>query len=171
MRKMRYVLNGRRLRQLGVDPYHVRSLLEERFASLKVDVGEQDTEVPLLEDEAVRVRRIEIERWVNRWVGQHAARARSTDPATSWEAARSISDLTERQKAVAFMFIGNPMADHELVAEYSKVMHLPYQSPSGLRTRRSELVRAGILKDSGRRTETPSGRSAIVWELAKEVRA
>ena len=36
-------------------------------------------------------------------------------------------------------------------------------NPNGIRPRRVELVRAGIVRDSGRTRSTVSGRSAVVW--------
>ena len=40
-----------------------------------------------------------------------------------------------------------------------------YRSASGIRTRRSELVHAGYVRDSGHRATLPTGRKAIVWEI------
>ena len=37
---------------------------------------------------------------------------------------------------------------------------------SGLRTRRSELVDAGLVVDSGERKLTQNGAKSIVWRLA-----
>ena len=42
---------------------------------------------------------------------------------------------------------------------------LPEQSVSGLRTRRSELVKRGLVKDSGKKRKLESGRMAVVWEV------
>ncbi len=42
----------------------------------------------------------------------------------------------------------------------------PRSSQSGLRTRVSELVRGGVVQDSGRTRTMTTGRQAIVWELA-----
>ena len=79
-------------------------------------------------------------------------RARRTDPVTSHEAARSIplDSLTERQQAVLLVFQGEgSMSDEMLLVAYRSAkwrsFKLPKQSDSGLRTRRSELSRAGLL--------------------------
>ena len=45
----------------------------------------------------------------------------------------------------------------------------PLASASGLRTRRSELVNAGLVVDSDRRDTLASGRKAVVWEVAPRV--
>lgn len=50
------------------------------------------------------------------------------------------------------------MTDHELTA----ALGLPLQS---VVPRRRELVQLGLVKDSGDRRATPSGRKAIVWTL------
>lgn len=89
--------------------------------------------------------------------------ARSTDPPTSWAAAKSLGDLRESQSAVlAFLREHGPMTDEQLVARYDRE---PRQSPSGLRTRRKELVEDfDLVVDTGRKEKLLSGRQAIVWE-------
>ena len=42
-------------------------------------------------------------------------------------------------------------------------MELPTDNQSSIRPRRIELVRAGLVKDSGRKRKTSSGRQATVW--------
>ncbi len=40
----------------------------------------------------------------------------------------------------------------------------PKFAPSGARTRRKELVRLGLVRDSGVRKRTEANRPTIVWE-------
>jgi hypothetical protein len=92
------------------------------------------------------------------------ARARSTDPGTSHAAARSISPtkIRESQAFVLGLLVHyGPMTDAGLLgyAELSR----PRVSPSGIRTRRSELVTQGLVGDTGRRVRLETGRHAIVW--------
>lgn len=97
-------------------------------------------------------------------------RVRTTDPDTS---AAAIADMTadtlnRNQEAVleAIRRLGSRACDTELVYEYRENMHdLPAQSPSGIRTRRAELVAAGKLADIGLRVRTESDRQAIVWSV------
>lgn len=96
-------------------------------------------------------------------------RARNTDPHTSHEAAESVQRQRESQEAVRRLlgYIG-PSTDEDLrlaYEEWQAKAKLPKQSPSGLRTRRSELVAMGIVRDSGARQRLDSGRQAIVWEV------
>lgn len=91
--------------------------------------------------------------------------ARKTDPETSWEAADKIDpdQLTKAQTAVLNLFrqLGD-MADFELEAAADRA-RLPI-SPSGLRTRRSELVTKGFLVFREEwKTIPTSGNRARIW--------
>jgi hypothetical protein len=107
--------------------------------------------------------------------------ARRTDPETSHEAAAAISasrTLTLRQNAVLAIFQQHlALTDSELLERYEweraaqrdertqdrvGVLLMP-QSPSGLRTRRHELVVAGKLRQVGKRRI--GERSHLVWGL------
>lgn len=98
------------------------------------------------------------------------AHARSTDPETSHAAASSVTRDTrsETQRAlVRLLRRYGPMTDAEIAERYYiATKHAPACSPSGLRTRRSELVRDGHVVDTGKRRTLTSGRKAIVWGLA-----
>lgn len=96
--------------------------------------------------------------------------ARTTDPDTSHEAAASLDDpqIRASQEAVLTVLAAiGPSTDHVLARYYERAVQcgidIPFQSPSGLRTRRKELTRMGRIVDSGIRDVTPSGRRAIVW--------
>lgn len=97
--------------------------------------------------------------------------ARNTDPATSHEAAQSLTALVKQRAVVYNLFdVFGPMTDEMLVRRAEQVREWDGQgvhvSPSGARTRRNELVRQGLIVDSGRRGVTSSGRQAVVWQVA-----
>jgi hypothetical protein len=96
--------------------------------------------------------------------------ARITDPETSHEAAKSVSKLRYMYDTmiIAFETLG-PMNDEQLIKLWRVgVNELGWRSASesGIRSRRSELVAQGKLKDSGKRQKMQSGRLSIVWEIA-----
>lgn len=94
------------------------------------------------------------------------ARARRTDPGTSHEAAASVRRITEtHSRLLALLAEQGPMTDEEISAAWAG-SGLPPASPSGLRSRRAELVDRGLIVDSGSTRTTASGRRTIVWIAA-----
>ena len=90
------------------------------------------------------------------------AHARRDDPDTSHAAAASVTALTATRLAIIDVLATyGPATDETIALHYDG----PPASPSGLRTRRSELVRAGKVYDTGRRQRLRSGRHAVVWAL------
>lgn len=102
------------------------------------------------------------------------ARARTTDPDTSHEAAQSVNGTIARNQGYVLQtFRENvfPMTDHALFESYAALERpgiVGRQSESGIRTRRKELVDRGVLEDSGVRVRLPSGRHAIRWQLVEQ---
>jgi hypothetical protein len=99
--------------------------------------------------------------------------ARTSDPVTSHEAAASVTDLSKTKQTILELFkrVGKPMTDNQLIVWYWWAVgniEAPRASDSGIRSRRAELVRTGKLRDSNQRQKLPSGRNAIVWELAND---
>lgn len=87
--------------------------------------------------------------------------ARKSDPETSWEAARSVTGIRETQAEIHRLLKAHgPMTDEEIIANYRG-----RQSVSGIRTRRHELVDAGLVKAAGKR-KGQTGRAMTVWEAA-----
>lgn len=101
-------------------------------------------------------------------------RIRRTDPSTSWLAARSTSPKSTRELYNDIVFVATSnqkitgVTDEELIHVLTEQMSRTY-TPSGIRTRRAELVEAGWIRDSGVRRETRSGRPSIVWEWVPTV--
>ena len=92
--------------------------------------------------------------------------ARRTDPGTSWAAAKSVRGIRPLQWWIytTLMRFG-PMTDEQIAQRWAMAPLLGVKvSPSGLRTRRDELVPLGRVRDSGRKSRMQSGRQAIVWE-------
>jgi hypothetical protein len=101
--------------------------------------------------------------------------ARNTDPATSHEAAASVTDLRRSQndvlRALEACVDEKGATDTELVSTYvamAKYKMVRSQSESGIRTRRKELVTLGKVADSGYTETLPSGRKSIIWKLTDE---
>ena len=100
------------------------------------------------------------------------AKARAGDPSTSQKAAKSITQVPGKQRAVARTLARyGPMADHELVDRYEELAAqgaVPSQTPQSIRSRRSELVddyTRPLVRDTGRTRITAAGNAAVVWEL------
>lgn len=93
--------------------------------------------------------------------------ARSSDPETSHAAAASVGDLRVSQAAVLRLLGAfGPMSDELLCKLYDKFWlqyDYPQQSHSGIRSRRAELVRLGLVAPTGEKVEMDSGRMARVW--------
>ncbi len=97
-------------------------------------------------------------------------KARVTDPETSKQAgARHQGEtMTAAHARVLAMFrTWGPMTDKGLGAQLwdaHQQTGLGNMSPSGIRSRRSELVKMGKLRDSGR-VENVDGYNCTVWEV------
>jgi hypothetical protein len=99
---------------------------------------------------------IDVPRARNQW--------NRADPETSFAAARSIDEkkLTGTQKLVLWALKQGPAIDEQIVyriREHTRV------SPQSIRSRRAELVRRGLVVDSGKRRRTQYGQEATVWKL------
>jgi hypothetical protein len=89
------------------------------------------------------------------------AHARHRDPDTSHEAARSISPrLRELQEKVLAFAADRPdgFTDVDLNRHFDT-------HGSTYRTRRSELVDQGLIRDSGERKTLGSGRRHVIWQI------
>lgn len=97
--------------------------------------------------------------------------ARLTDPVTSHEAAARVSpeNLTQTQEIIVKL-LDEGMTDEELVNAFAGYCHLQgisnISSPSGIRSRRNELYRAGKVEAIAY-GKAKSGRRSIVWQTVK----
>lgn len=92
--------------------------------------------------------------------------AGSGDHPTSLEAADRIAPkLTDVQHRVLLAFVDlGPMTDYEL-----EILHRFRElSPSTVRKRRGELVRAGLIEPCGRKQSGAGGRSAMTVHRARQ---
>jgi hypothetical protein len=87
--------------------------------------------------------------------------ARTTDPETSHEAAQSVTNITPLKQEILQRLM-TPMTDADLIQVIRTGSRL-LVTESGVRSRRAELVQAGLVKDTGARVKLATGRSAIVW--------
>lgn len=95
-------------------------------------------------------------------------RSRKSDPDTSREAAKAVTDkggtLKPSQIDVLHILKQYRTATQKTL-ENTEDLQRNY-SPSRIRSAVSELVRMGIVVDSGQRERLESGRKAIVWRMA-----
>jgi hypothetical protein len=92
--------------------------------------------------------------------------ARKTDPGTSHLAARSVQNITKTQQAILDL-LRDGMNDEALINVYTglaKGGYVPAASESGIRSRRAELVKQGLVVDTGERSKMTTGRLAAVWK-------
>ena len=91
--------------------------------------------------------------------------ARASDPATSKAAAVSAAPHAESiRRAVQWALAGGDARTDESIIDSVRVL-FPRATESGIRTRRSELVKAGLVVDSGERGQTKTGRESIKWRV------
>jgi len=87
------------------------------------------------------------------------AYARNTDPGTSHEAAAKVTPkLRKLQQEVLDIF-----QRHRRLTDLD-LQEVTYTAGSTYRTRRSELVKMGLLRNSGDRKHQ-AGANRIVWEI------
>jgi len=93
-------------------------------------------------------------------------KARQSGAATSQYASALLEDLRDSQREVLFVLAKRgPMIDQVLVqACYEDGVS---QSRSGIRTRRKELERKGLVEATGEKGETRAGNPANVWEAVE----
>jgi len=96
-------------------------------------------------------------------------RARRTDPRTSHDAAATVRGQTATHaRLMSLLRERGPMTDEEIAAAWvdmTRIAAWPKVSPSGLRTRRAELVDEGKVVDSRLTRQTQAGRRTTVWAL------
>jgi hypothetical protein len=95
--------------------------------------------------------------------------ARATDPSTSHEAAASVKNLSRTQSGILGI-LRVPCTDEQLIARYQS-MYLkmpalfPRASDSGIRSRRAELFKLGLVEPIGY-SKTKANRKTIIWSKA-----
>lgn len=98
----------------------------------------------------------------------YEAVARSTDPWTSWEPARSVTGTRRLQAEVLYVLRNRgPLSDEAILHHVTETFG-PQHTPSGVRTRRSELVAKGLARSSGQTGRTATGRRTILWEAVNQ---
>lgn len=99
-----------------------------------------------------------------------APRARRSDPATSQQAAASLTAGRQqevRARVLAIFRVLGPMTQHELIRQYHAKWG-PETPESSIRTRCKELVDDREVRNTQRCERLPSGRPAIVWGLTNQ---
>jgi hypothetical protein len=91
------------------------------------------------------------------------ARARSSDPQTSHDAAASIVTKPSQRDVIATLKAIGPSTQKDL--EEHPQLKEDY-SPSRIRTAVRELADSGLVVDTGEKKTLKSGRRAIIWKAS-----
>ena len=75
-------------------------------------------------------------------------------------------DLETKKIILTLLATNYGLTDVALVKAYNGLNKARRSSESGIRSRRAELVAAGLVVDTGDRVKLPSNRLAIVWAVA-----
>ena len=99
------------------------------------------------------------------------AHARTSDPETSHAAARSVVNLGRTRDAILGILRAQPKTDEQIWVAYrlafdQGIPEFPRVSPSGLRSRRAELVKMGRVEQCGEGV-TQAGRTCAKWRVTK----
>lgn len=89
---------------------------------------------------------------------------------TSVTAAERLGDLRSLQREVLLHLHENPATDFEIERDVAQRLGQDYATTT-LRKRRTELAQMGLVADSGERRPSPTGGTAIVWEVTGSGRA
>jgi hypothetical protein len=97
---------------------------------------------------------------------------RTTDPQTSHDAAQSVRNITATKLAILEVLFRS-LTDEDLIDRYYARVEVglaPLASPSGIRSRRAELVRDGYV-EAVDFAKTASGRTTLMWRVTLDGRA
>jgi len=94
------------------------------------------------------------------------AHARKSDPQTSKDAAASVVNLGRLRNHILKLYrLAGWQTDEQLIVNYRKIYGAAsLASDSGIRSRRSELVKMGLVEKAGI-GKTASGRACQIWKL------
>lgn len=92
--------------------------------------------------------------------------ARMTDPDTSHEAAASAAERAATDRALVLRL----HREHTAGLTDFELADLAGRQQTSLGVRRGELVKAGLIRNSGLRRPAPSGAAATVWMMTYEGR-
>lgn len=96
------------------------------------------------------------------------AHARNSDPETSHKAAASVKGISPLKQRILKVFrLAGWLTDEELIANYRKVYgEASLSSDQSIRSRRADLTKEGLIRDSGHLRKSRLGNDSTVWRLA-----
>lgn len=109
--------------------------------------------------------------FVQRHLVTEVGRARSTDPDTSQAAAarQTTNKVRTEHRVVLELLQWEPLSDFELAKRASQSLRRPIKQTS-IGVRRGELVRLGLVCDSGRKGKSDTGTACILWQITNSGR-